>query len=185
MQDDTSKNEVDRQGGVRKQGGFCSCRSDNSDEDIEALGSEQWQDASRDRLRVGVVALSSWGRQDAKQEQASKEQVCSEQVTNEGDSNRSRRCVVKAGGKNNLPPEQGAEGYKVCRDAGRLRRTSGQIGGREEDHSGESSSSRKETQQPVTKRSHQRTPFLCCYRELWEMIGCAKGWGRRGCGFMP
>lgn len=78
-----------------------------------------------------------------------------------------------------------AKGYKVCRDAGRLRRTSGQTGGREEDHSGESSSSRKETQQPVTKGSHQRTPFLCCYRELWEMISCAKGWGRRGCGFLP
>lgn len=49
--------------------------------------------------------------------------------------------------------------------------TSGQIGEREENRSGESSPSRKETQRPVIKGSHQRTPFLCCYRELWEMVG--------------
>jgi hypothetical protein len=53
-------------------------------------------------------------------------------------------------------------------------------GEREGDHSGEISSPRKEMQQPVIKGSHQRTSFLCCYRKLWEIVGCAKGWGRRG-----
>jgi hypothetical protein len=106
VQEATLENEVDRQGGGSKQGGLCLCRSDNSNEDVEALGSQQWRDANGDRLQAGVVALSSWGWRDAKQEQASKEQVCSEQVTNESDSSRNRRCVAKAGGKNNLPPEQ-------------------------------------------------------------------------------
>ena len=53
-------------------------------------------------------------------------------------------------------------------------------GEREGDHSGEISSPRKEMQQPVIKGSHQRTSFVCGYRKLWEIVGCAKGWGRRG-----